>query len=117
MLTTISKTEAEIADSITATDKQLAEVNAKLGALCLAKQEQDETEADRASAISQVAVEQTVLGESRKLLEGLLSGIHTAAAKARKDQAQVVNKFGNQNEGMQIGVSYGAISGITFGKK
>ncbi|KAK1774989.1 hypothetical protein QBC45DRAFT_336290, partial [Copromyces sp. CBS 386.78] len=76
MMTTISKQEAEIADSITATDKQLAEVNTKLGALCLAKQEQDETEDDRASAIGQVAVERTVLVESRKLLEQLLSGIH-----------------------------------------
>jgi septal ring factor EnvC (AmiA/AmiB activator) len=112
MMTTISKQEAEIADSITATDKQLAEVNTKLGALCLAKQEQDETEDDRASAIGQVAVEQTVLVESRKLLEQLLSGIHTAAMDARREQAQaqVVNNFGAQNEGMQVGVSYGAIT-------
>ncbi|KAK4148824.1 leucine zipper putative tumor suppressor 3 [Chaetomidium leptoderma] len=116
-MTTISKKEAEIADFNTATDKQLAEVNANLGALCLAKREQDETEADRASAISQVAIEQTVLGESRKLLQDLLSGMHTAAVNARKDQGQVVNNFGGQNEGMQIGVSYGAISGITFGRK
>jgi septal ring factor EnvC (AmiA/AmiB activator) len=117
MMATISKKEAEIADSITATDKQLATVNAKLGALRVAKQAQDETEADRISAISQVAVEQTVLGESRKLLQELLSGIHTAAANARKDNAQVVINFGGQNEGMQIGASYGTISGITFGKK
>jgi septal ring factor EnvC (AmiA/AmiB activator) len=117
MMAMVCQREAEIADSITATDKQLAEVNAKLGALCMAKQEEDETETDRASAISQVAVEQTVLGESRKLLEELLSGIQATAANARKDQAQVVNNFGGQNEGMQIGVSYGAISGITFGKK
>ncbi|KAK4031844.1 hypothetical protein C8A01DRAFT_51205 [Parachaetomium inaequale] len=117
MMVTISKQEADIADSITTTDKQLAEVNTKLGALCIAKQQEDETEADRTSAISQVAVEQTVLGESRKLLQELLSGIHTAAANARKDNAHVVNNFGGQNEGIQIGASYGTISGITFGKK
>ncbi|KAK4159492.1 hypothetical protein QBC43DRAFT_129563 [Cladorrhinum sp. PSN259] len=117
IMAAVSQKEAEITDSITATDKQLAEMNAKLGALCMAKQEEDETEADRASAISQVAVEQTVLGESRKLLEELLSGIKTAAANTRKDQSQVVNNFGGQNEGMQIGVSYGVISGIVFGKK
>jgi septal ring factor EnvC (AmiA/AmiB activator) len=116
MMAAISKQEADIADSVTTTDKQLAEVNTKLGALCMAKQEEDETEADRTSAISQVAVEQTVLGESRKLLQELLSGIHTAAANARKDNVQVVNNFGGQNEGMQIGASYGTISGITFGK-
>lgn len=113
----ISLKEAEIVESMKAAKKQLAEVDAKLGALRLAKTEQDETEADRASAISQVAVEQTVLGESRKLLEELLSGIHTAAADARKDQAGVVNNFGNQNQGMQIGEFHGTMSGITFGKK
>jgi predicted negative regulator of RcsB-dependent stress response len=117
MMTTISQKEAEIAQSITASDKQLAEANAKLGALCLAKTEQDETEADRVSAINQVAVEQTVLGESRKLLEELLSGIHTAAADARKNLGRVINNFGSQNEGMQIGVFNGTMSGITFGKK
>jgi septal ring factor EnvC (AmiA/AmiB activator) len=116
MMTKISQKEAEIEESITATDKQLAEANAKLGALCLAKTEQDETEADRVSAISQVAVEQTVLKDSRTLLDELLSGIHTAATNARKDEARVVISFGNRNEGMQIGVSHGAISGITFGK-
>jgi hypothetical protein len=113
---TISQKEAEIAESIAATDKQLAEANAKLGALCLAKKEQDETKADRASAISQVAVEQTVLGDSRKLLKELLSGIQTAAANTQKDRAQVINNFGDQNEGMQIGVNHGAIS-FTSGKK
>ncbi|KAK4186674.1 hypothetical protein QBC35DRAFT_500653 [Podospora australis] len=117
IMAAVSQKEAEITDSITRTEKQLAEVNAKLGALCMAKQEEDETEADRASAISQVAVEQTLLGESRKLLEELLSGIKTAAANTRKDQAQVVSNFGSQNQGIQTSVNYGGISGITFGKQ
>lgn len=116
MMTTISQKEAEIAESIAATDKQLVEVNAKLGALCLAKTEQDETEVDRASAINQVEVEQSVLKDSRTLLDELLSGIHIAATNARKDQAWVVVSFG-QNNGVQIGVNQGAISGITFGKR
>jgi len=64
MMTTISQREAEIASCITAPDKQLAEVNAKFGALRLAKTEPDDTEVDRAGAISQVAVEQAVLRES-----------------------------------------------------
>jgi septal ring factor EnvC (AmiA/AmiB activator) len=117
MMTTISQKEAEIAESIAATDKQLAEANANLEALCLAKAEQDETEADRASAISQVEVEQSVLKNSRALLDELLSGIHIAATNAREDQARVVISFGRQNTGMQIGVNHGGISGITFGKK
>jgi hypothetical protein len=117
MITTISTKQAEIADSIIATNRQLAEANAKLGALRLARQDEGETEADRTGAISQVAFEQTALGVSRKLLEELASGIQTAATNVQKGQARVVNNFGNQNEGMQIGVSYGPISGITFGKK
>ncbi|KAK4139100.1 uncharacterized protein C8A04DRAFT_40987 [Dichotomopilus funicola] len=116
IIVAISKQEADIADSIATTEKQLAEVNTKLGALCMAKQEENETEADRTSAISQVAIEQTVLGESRKLLQELLSGIHTAAENAQKDNAHVVNNFGGQKKGMQIGANYGTISGITFGR-
>jgi hypothetical protein len=114
--TKISTAETEIAGSIIAIDKQLAEVNMKLGSLCLVKREQTETEADRDDAVSQVAVEQAALGESRKLLAELLLGIQTAAANARNDEARVVNDFGNENEGMQIGVNHGGISGITFGK-
>lgn len=109
--------QTEVAGSIAATNKQLNEVNARLGALCLAKQNQGETAADQACAISQVAVEQTALGESRKLLEELLSDIQITAANAQLGCAQLVNNFGSRNEGIQIGVSYGAISGITFGKK
>lgn len=76
------------------------------------RQEEDETEADRFGTIGQVAIKRTILAESRELLEELLSGIQAAAANARKDQAQVVFNFEGQNEGVQIGVSYGAISAI-----
>jgi septal ring factor EnvC (AmiA/AmiB activator) len=117
MMAMISTKETEVADAIVATDKQLAEVNAKLGVLCLTREDQDETEADWTSAISQVAVEQAALGESRKLLEELFSEAQTATANSRKHRARAVIEFGNQNKGLQIGVSYGAISGITFGKK
>lgn len=88
-----------------------------MGALCLAKQEPDETEADRTGAISQVAVEQTALRESRKLLEGLLSIIQTAAASAPIDQGRVINHSGTNDGGMQIGASYALISGVMFGRK
>ncbi|KAL8369547.1 hypothetical protein RB595_000060 [Gaeumannomyces hyphopodioides] len=112
--TTIS-TETAVTGAIAATDKQLAEVNAKLGALCLAKLDEGEMEADRASATSQVAVEQKALGESRKVLEELLSVIQTAAANARAGQGPTVT-FGSHNQGQQVGVNSGTISG-TFGGK
>lgn len=113
----ISTKESEIKDAITTTDQQLAEVSAKLGTLCLAKQGADETAEDQAGAISQVAVEQKALGESRTLLDDLLKGIQTAAADAQKDKAQVVNRFGSLGEGMQIGVNHGSIRRISFGGK
>lgn len=116
MKTTISTKETTITDAISVIDKQLVEVNVKLGALCLARQDQGETEADRTSAISQVAVQQTALGESRKLLEDLLSAVQAAAANAQTDQGRVVNTFGDNNRGIQIGVSHGPISG-TFGRQ
>jgi len=115
--TTISTKETAVRDTITATDKQLAEVNTKLVALCLARQEPDETEADRMGAISQVAVEQTALRESRQLLEELRSVIQTVATSVQIDHDRVINSWGANNEGMQIGASYAPISGITFGRK
>ncbi|KAL8310430.1 hypothetical protein RB597_010318 [Gaeumannomyces tritici] len=113
--TTISTKETAVAAAIAATDKQLAEVNAKLGTLCLATPDEGETEADRASATSQVAVEQKALGESRKALEELLSVIQNAAANAWAGQGHTVT-FGNGNRGQQVGVNSGTIS-ATFGGK
>ena len=98
------------------TDKQLAEANVQLRTLSLAE-DPDDTADDQASAIRQAAVEQKALGGSRTLLEDLLKGIQAAAADARNDKAQVVNNFGSQGEGMQIGVNHGGISGISFGAR
>ncbi|POR32819.1 Uncharacterized protein TPAR_07000 [Tolypocladium paradoxum] len=117
MMTTISTKETEVADAIIATDKQLAEVNAKLEDLCLAGQDPGESESDQACAVSQVAVEKTALSASRELLQELLSSTQAVAAKTRSGQDRIVNTFGHQNQGMQVGVSYGAISGITFSPK
>lgn len=94
----------------------MAELNVKLEELRLATPVQDETEEDQTSAINQIGNEKTALGESRKVLEELLLGIQAAAADMRK-QGRVVNNFGDRNEGIQVGVNYGGISGITFGKK
>ncbi len=78
VMATILAKETEMADFIAATDKQLAEVDAKLVTLCLAKQDQGETEDDRTSATKQVAIERAALGESHSLLKELLSIIQIA---------------------------------------
>ncbi len=113
----VSTKEAEIEKSITTVDKALSEVNANLGKLCLAKQDENETEIDRQDAITQAAVTQSALGDARKLLEALLSGVKAATREALQGQGRVVNNFGSHNEGMQIGTNYAAMSGLTFGKK
>ncbi|PTB40448.1 hypothetical protein M441DRAFT_48280 [Trichoderma asperellum CBS 433.97] len=89
---------------------QLAEMNTKLGALVLAKREQNETEADRTDAISQVAAGQTALSVSRNLLEELLLGIQTAAANAQSTEPGVNIQFGDQNKGSQTGINHGTVN-------
>jgi hypothetical protein len=111
----ISKRETEIADAIAATDKQLAEVIARLEDLNLASRGRDETEADEAGAIGQIEDERTSLSASRKLLQELLAVTQAAVANAIGDQSRVVVTFGKQNAGLQIAVNSGPIS-ITFGK-
>lgn len=121
----ISTTLTETTAAIAATDRQLAETAARLNELQLAAgagagASNDEAEAaDKAGAVGQVEDERAALAVSRELLKELLSQIRSEGDNAaRRDQdRRVVNHFGSQNEGFQIGVSHGPISGITFGKK
>jgi hypothetical protein len=113
--TTISAKQTAVTGAIAETDERLAEVNGSLGALCLADMDEGETEADRASATKQVAVELKALGESRKTLEELHLVIQRAAANFGARQVNTVT-FGNGNTGQQVGVNSGSIS-ATFGRK
>lgn len=109
----ISTKETAVSDAIAATEDQSAEVGAKLEALTLAELDEGETDADQTSATKQVAMEKKALGESRKVFEGLLSVIQTAAANAQAGQGPTVT-FGSHNQGQQVGVNSGTITG-TFG--
>jgi hypothetical protein len=113
----ISTRETAVNDAIAATNDQSAEVASKLEALTLTEPDEGETETDQNRAIKQVAMEKKALGESRKVFEELLSVIQTAAVNARASQGPTVT-FGhhNQNQGQQVGVNSGTISG-TFGVK
>ncbi len=108
----LSTKESEVASAVEATNKQLAEVNTKLRALQLAPSRQDEgeTEADQASAISQATAEQMALDISGQLLRDLLSKTRATAAEVG-NQGGTKNVFGNQGRGYQIGTSYGSITG------
>jgi hypothetical protein len=111
----ISTKETTVNDAVAAANDQSAEVGARLEALILAEPDEGETEADQTSATKQVAMEKKALGESRKVFEGLLAVIQTAAANARAGQGPTVT-FGSHNQGQQVGVNSGTIS-ATFGGK
>jgi hypothetical protein len=119
---TISVKEAEITGAIAATDKQLTEVESTLGELHLtdAGQEGAQNVEDKEKALEQVKEEQIALDSSRILLQELLSKareevVSRAATESQNRSTQVT--FGNQNAGVQIGISNGPISGISFGGK
>ena len=114
--------EAEITGAIAATDKQLTEVESTLGELHLtdAGQEGAQNVEDKEKALEQVKEEQIALDSSRILLQELLSKareevVSRAATESQNRSTQVT--FGNQNAGVQIGISNGPISGISFGGK
>jgi hypothetical protein len=111
--TIISTKETAVNDAIAATNDLSAEISAQLETLTLAEPDESETEVDQTGATKQVAMEKKALGESRKVFEGLLSVIQTAAANAQAGQGPTVT-FGSHNQGQQVGVNSGTIS-ATFG--
>lgn len=114
----ISNKEAEISNAIAGTDRQLAEVKARFEELNLGHQQEQAETKDEAGQRGQIEDERKTLDASQKLLQGLLETIREEMGRkeAQKDYMPTVT-FGTGNSGLQIGVSNGAISGITFGVK
>lgn len=108
-----STQEAEVKSALSAVEAQLAEIGGTLGGLVLAKS-QDEDETDRTASIGQVAVTQTALAGNQELLQQLLVHMQDVAAEAQKSRGGVQIRFGDNNHGSQIGVSYGTVTN-TFG--
>ena len=114
--------QTDIASAIKTTDKQLAEVGKRLEELNVAGNDQVEAESmkNRADALRQIEEEHKALSTSQKLLNELLSKAQDdAVAKAATENQtrSTIVTFGAQNSGLQIGVSSGPISGISFGGK
>jgi hypothetical protein len=108
----VSIKETEIAKTVSTTERQLDEVNARLKKLHLALLEEVEESQDQISAKSQVETEKFALQQSLDLLRALNENIQSAAKDMRKGQGQVVNtmSFGDHNEGVQAGISNAAIN-------
>jgi hypothetical protein len=114
--------QTEITSAIGMTDTQLVEAGKRLEELNATGDNQvkvDSTE-NRADVLKQIEEEHKALSASRKLLgELLLKAQEDAVVKAAKESQtrSITVTFGTQNSGFQIGVSNGAISGISFGGK
>lgn len=111
---------AEITGAIAATDKQLMEVNNNLGELRLVDpgQEGAQIVEDKTKAFERMKEEQIALDSSRILLQELQAKaqeevVSRAATQNQNRSTQIT--FGNQNTGLQIGISNSPISGVTFG--
>jgi len=119
---TILTKQTEITSAIGTTDTQLVEAGKRLEELNAAGDNQvkaDSTE-NRADVLKQIEEELKALSASRKLLgELLLKAQEDAVVKAAKESQtrSTTVTFGTQNSGFQIGMSYGPISGISFGGK
>ena len=116
MMKMISGRETELASALEAANRQLAEVNAQLAEMRLSSQGSgnDNTEADCASTIDQVADEQAALNTSRKVLGLLLERTKNAARDVQEHGDRPVFVFGALGKGLQIGTNSGSISGISF---
>lgn len=111
----IAEKQREITPAVQTTDTQLAQVTETLKTLNTLDDARREVD-----MVRQLQEEQSALTLSRKLLDELVAklqedSVSRASGEKQDYSAQVT--FGSQNSGLQIGVSHGPISGITFGGK
>ncbi|OTA82916.1 hypothetical protein M434DRAFT_84320 [Hypoxylon sp. CO27-5] len=108
----ISKQEAEITNSITAADRQLATINTQLDASANGTTNDEGDDEHEAMEIERAALQQSL-----KLLEELKKSNEDEARKIAGEEYKPLTRisFGNNNAGFQLGTNSGPISGITFG--
>ena len=117
----IAKKEADLTISSQSMDDRLAEVEnslTEMGLVDAAQYDTSEVE-DLESAVAQLQEEIAALKASRALLPELLSRIRSGKIEKIPGEGQDVStivSFGSQNTGFQVGISHGAISGVTVGK-
>jgi hypothetical protein len=121
MKKTISMRQGDIESAIRATDNQIADIRTRregFGPVDRAQAAADpETEADMKRHLDE---EHKALYISRRLLNELRLKVQESTivnVMARNENNSTRVMFGNQNSGLQIGVSNGPITGIRFGVK
>jgi hypothetical protein len=121
MKKTISMRQGDIESAIRTTDNQIADLRTRregFGPVDRAQAAADpETEADMKRQLDE---EHKALYISRRLLNELRLKVQESTivnVMARNENNSTRVMFGNQNSGVQIGVSNGPITGINFGVK
>jgi hypothetical protein len=121
MKKTISMRQGDIESAIRTTDNQIADIRTRregFGPVDRAQAAADpETEADMKRQLDE---EHKALYISRRLLNELRLKVQESTivnVMARNENNSTRVMFGNQNSGVQIGVSNGPITGINFGVK
>ena len=106
----ILEKQREVTLAAKATDTQLAKVTETINTLVI---DDSHPEQDMAS----LEEEQRALHSSQKLLGEVLTKLQEVLRASEKQDHSIHVTFGSQNSGLQIGVSNGPISGVTFGGK
>ncbi|KAJ4243695.1 hypothetical protein NW762_014749 [Fusarium torreyae] len=117
MMKLVWKKEAEISKAVSATEKQLHEVQSMLKSLHLASLEDLEENPDQVNAQRQIETEKFALEQSIDLLKALNEDVSSAAKDLRKGQGQALStvRFGEHNFGVQTGISNAPIN-FSLGK-
>ncbi|RHZ63789.1 uncharacterized protein CDV56_108866 [Aspergillus thermomutatus] len=120
MKKTIAMRQTELEAAIRTTDDQIADIRTRREEIDLVDGTQaaadPETEADM---LRQLDEEHKTLYISRRLLNELMTRVQESTivnVVARNENNSTRVTFGSQNSGLQIGVSNGPITGITFGR-
>ena len=117
---TISSKQVEVTTVIDAIDQRQAEVAKQLEKLKVYNDTQEEVEAteSRIDILRQIEDDHTALRALLKILDELLAKAQEEAvikAATENENRSTAITFGDENSGLQIGISNGPISGISFG--
>lgn len=119
MKKTISMRQTEIETAIRTTDDQIADIRTRREEFGLVDRAQAAAEPEtEAGMLRQIDEEHKALYISRRLLNELLIRVQESTivnVMARNEKNSMRVTFGNENSGLQIGVSNGPITGISFG--
>ncbi|KAF7156688.1 hypothetical protein CNMCM5623_000361 [Aspergillus felis] len=118
MKKTISMRQGDIESAIRTTDNQIADIRTRREEFGPVDRAQAPADPETADMLRQIDEEHKALYIWRRLLNELLMKVQESTignVMARNENNSTRVTFGNQNSGLQIGVSNSPITGISFG--